>query len=200
MLPSVQSANALKDARKIFTRICDVTVYGNETAQQLNEAAGLLTDEGFHDHAVECLTKGLFLEPDNGYLWFNLALVYRKQNRKIESMYALNEALNFVTDDPDIWDTIAVALSEIGEFDGAMLAFKHAFEHGKTSSRIWNNFGTLLFNQKKFSEARNAFETALVLDQKNYDAFLNLYDTYEELGQKDKVKTCNEILSNIDSI
>ena len=37
-----------------------MTVFGNETAQQFNEAAGLLTDEGFHEQAVECLTKGLF--------------------------------------------------------------------------------------------------------------------------------------------
>ena len=141
-----------------------MTVFGNETAQQFNEAAGLLTDEGFHEQAVECLTKGLFLEPDNGYLWFNLALVYRKQNRKVESIHALTEALNFISDDPDIWD----------------------------------NFGTLLFNRKNFSEARDDFETALILDQKNYDAFLNLYDTYDELGQKDKLKACDDILSKID--
>ena len=197
-LPNVQSVNALKDARKILTRICEVTVFGNETAQQFNEAAGLLTDEGFHEQAVECLTKGLFLEPDNGYLWFNLALVYRKQNRKVESIHALTEALNFISDDPDIWDTIAVSLSELGEFDSAMIAFKHAFRHEQTSSRIWNNFGTLLFNRKNFSEARDAFETALILDQKNYDAFLNLYDTYDELGQKDKLKACDDILSKID--
>lgn len=174
-----------------------MTVFGNETAQQLNEAAGVLTEEGLHEQAVECLTKGLFLEPNNGNLWFNLALVYRKQNRKIDSIHALNEALNLIADDPDIWDTIAVALSELGEFESASVAFKNAFRHQQSSSRIWNNYGTLLFNQGKYLKARDAFETALILDQTNRDAFLNLYDTYVELGQNDKIKACDKMLAEL---
>ncbi|MEL3907837.1 MAG: tetratricopeptide repeat protein [Treponemataceae bacterium] len=176
-----------------------MTVFGNETAQQLNEAAGVLTAEGLHEQAVECLAKGLFLEPNNGNLWFNLALVYRRQNRKFDSIYALSEALNLITDDPDIWDTIAVALSELGEFESASLAFKNAFRHKQSSSRIWNNYGTLLFNQGEYTRARDAFETALILDQSNYEAFLNLYDTYIELDQNDKVNVCTDILAKLET-
>ncbi|MBQ7611862.1 MAG: tetratricopeptide repeat protein [Spirochaetaceae bacterium] len=176
------------------------TIFDNETAQALNEAAGLLTDEGLNDEAVACLTRGIFLEPDNGYLWFNLALVYRKQNKRSESIQALQEALNLIHDDADIWDTIGVSLFELGEFEGSSIAFSNAFKHDNKSSRIWNNYGTLLFNQKKYIEARNAFETALVLDAKNVDAFLNLYDTYVELGEKDKLKECNSILDSMNYV
>lgn len=174
------------------------TTFETETAQQLNEIAGFLTDEGLDDEAVQCLTRGLFLEPDNGYLWFNLALIYRKQNRPIQSIQALQEALNLIRDDADIWDTIAVSLFELGEFEGAQLAFKNAFKHDPQCARIWNNYGTLLFNECNFAQARNAFETSLLLDPQNYDAFFNLYDTYTELGQKDQLKKCDDILDNLE--
>lgn len=176
-----------------------MTFLDNEDAQQLNEVAGWLTYEGLYEEAVECLHKGLFLEPDNGYLWFNLALIYREQNRKFDSIQALEVALNLVSDDPDIWDTIGVALFELGEFEGAEVAFKNAFRHEKKSSRIWNNYGTLLFNQKKYKKAKDAFEIALILDQTNMDAFLNLYDTYCELNEKGKMKVCTEILKKLNS-
>ena len=175
-----------------------MTVFEYETAEQLNEVASFLTDEGLHEEAVECLTKGLFLEPNNGYLWFNLALVYRRQNRRVDSIHALQMAMNLVSDDADIWDTIGVSLFELGEFEGSLIAFKNAFRHEKKSSRIWNNYGTLLFNQEKYFEAKNAFLTALVLNQENYDAFLNLYDTYAELGDKKKVETCEDIVAAMD--
>lgn len=174
-----------------------MTVFEYETAEQLNELASFLTDIGLHLEAVECLTKGLFLDPDNGYLWFNLALVYRKQNRRTDSIHALQMAMSLVSDDADIWDTIGVSLFELGEFEGSAIAFKNAFKHEKKSSRIWNNYGTLLFNQEKYEDAKNAFLTAMILDPKNEEAFLNLYDTYEQLGDKTKIALCKQIFSNL---
>lgn len=195
---SAQNANALKDALRIFIKDCIVTVFEYGTAEEWSEAASFLFEEGLHAEAVKCLTRGLYLEPDNGYLWFNLALVYRKQNRMIDSIHALKMAAHFISDDANLWDTVGVSLFELGDFETSFRAFENAFQHDQTSSRIWNNYGALLFNQKKYREAKDAFETALLLDQENCDAFLNLADTYEELNQNEKRAICQEIIDKLE--
>ena len=53
---------------------------------------------------------------------------------------------------------------------------------GGETSRLWNNFGVLRFITERYREAGEFFERAVELDPVNADAWYNLADTLEELG------------------
>lgn len=168
-----------------------------ETAEYLNDSAVLFASEGSHWEAIACLKKGLLLEPENGILWFNLALSYRAIGRRSESRTALMNAVEANPADPDIIDTLAVVLHELGEDSAAEDAYLKALDLAPGNGRIWNNFGVLQFSQTKYTDAASSFEKALSLIPDFEDALYNLRDTYDELGKTEQRDTCTRLMAEM---
>ena len=79
------------------------------------------------------------------------------------------------------------------------MAYIKALDLEIENGRIWNNYGTLLFNEEKYEQARRAFESALTLAPNSEDALFNLRDTYTILGKKQLAKRCSKMLDRLSS-
>ncbi len=165
-----------------------------ETPSNLNDSAVKLASEGAHNEAIACLRKGLLIDPENGVLWFNLALSYRALGNREAAREALIRAAEDIPNDTDVFDTLGVVLHELGDDAGAERCYDRALDIDPGNGRVWNNFGVLLFGSERFTEARSAFEKSLTLIPDFDDALYNLRDTYEELGRFDEMRTCAAIL------
>ena len=81
--------------------------------------------------------------------------------------------------------------------EASRLAYTKALELETENGRIWNNYGTLLFNEEKYEQARRAFESALTLAPDSEDTLFNLRDTYTILGNKKLAKKCTKIIDRL---
>lgn len=103
----------------------------------------------------------------------------------------LNEAINtfqLAVDTepgrPEFHFNLAVALEHAGHFDLAEVEYKTAisFETDGYTSARWN-FGILLSEQKRYSEAIQIWRQLVKLDPENADLFVRIGDAYMDLEQ-----------------
>jgi Tfp pilus assembly protein PilF len=165
-----------------------------ETPAYLNDSAVTLAAEGLHREAIACLRKGLLIEPENGILWFNLALSYRALGKREEVRDSLLKAAHDKPLDVDVLDTLGVVLHELGEDSASEECYRNALDIDPGNGRVWNNYGVLMFSQERFTEACDSFEKSVTLIPDFDDALYNLRDTYEELGRIGEMRTCAAII------
>ena len=153
-----------------------------ERVDVLNERAIQLARAGSVKEALACLTRAITIEKNNYLLWFNLGITYRDAGNLAEARKALEKAYEICEEDEDVVETLSRICFDMGNFEDALVYCREGLDFNVQNPHLWNTTGVVYFNQKKYEDAAEAFETAVMLNPYYYDALFNLRDTYEELG------------------
>ena len=153
-----------------------------ERVDVLNERAIQLARAGSVKEALACLTRAITIEKNNYLLWFNLGITYRDAGNLAEARKALEKAYDICEEDEDVVETLALVCFDMGSSEDALVYCREGLDFNVQNPHLWNTTGVVYFNQKKYEDAAEAFETAVMLNPYYYDALFNLRDTYEELG------------------
>ena len=155
--------------------------------------------KGRHRKAVDSFRAALDLVPGNPVICFNLALEYLAMNDPEEALICLDTALEAEPKNPDYWCEKGIALYGAGDYPAAEKAYDQALSCGGDSARLWNSLGVLRFISSRYSEAAEFFRRAVELDSSCEDAWFNLADTLDELGDRKGAKAARLKYENLSS-
>jgi tetratricopeptide (TPR) repeat protein len=114
--------------------------------------------------------------PDEIFDRFETGRAERRRGNPTSAARELTEVVKAAPGFYLAWYNLALALDDEGKDDLAMDAYRHALVLPEASSDpfLHNSFGYLLYRQKKFADAKAAFEAALRLDPSHALARRNL--------------------------
>ena len=168
-----------------------------ETSENLNIQAIELTSQGFYKEAIACFKRAIVIDKNNYLLWYNLGITYRDSGHPKDAKNALLQAYKLNDIDEELLETLSLVCFSLKENDDAFMYAMEAIDLNPTNARCWNNVGVFYFSEEKYEEAAQAFELAVSIYPRYYDALYNLRDTYLELGNKQGAKECTECMKNI---
>lgn len=168
-----------------------------ENVEELNNNAILLAQKGNFDEAVAFFKRAITLDKDNYLLWFNLALTYRDAGYIEQAISSMEKAYSMNPGDLEILETLANLNLSVKRDQTAINYLFRGLRINENNDRLWNSLGVLLFQNSEFTGACECFEHAVTINPFYYDAFYNLADCYEELGNKEAAKVCRQQLKSL---
>lgn len=125
------------------------------------------------DKAIELLQKAKKIDPDNGLVHLALADIYREQN-KPEASYDELE-LAFAKPDVDIDQKLRIVMGYVPKFPepnaqaSALQLSKVMVTAHPSDVKAYAIYGDMLLQNRKLTEAKEAYKKAIALDPKAYN-------------------------------
>lgn len=157
-------------------------VYPQDKAEDLIILGISYARMGKHLKALDAFQSALELDPGSAMISYNMALEYLSLNKPELALNYLNTAVKTESENPDYWCEHGIALYLVQDFPSAEESYDKAMSCGGESSRLWNSLGVLRFVTERYDEAKVFFNRAVQLDPLDQDAWYNLADTLELLG------------------
>ncbi len=181
--------------------------------------AGLqLAGEGKYAEAIAEFNKAIDRDPEQAYVYANMADAYAKLEKYDESLAAYQNAAKLEPKDAVIQMNMGVVLSMMGKIDESQEVFKKAAEMDPGSAaKNYYNLGATLVNSGRSSEATEAFKQAIAADANFEEAYFQLgmclsgsSDTipdaikalqkYIQIGKKpDQVEVAKQIIAALET-
>ncbi|HOF11490.1 MAG TPA: tetratricopeptide repeat protein [Treponemataceae bacterium] len=168
-----------------------------ENPEHLNIQAIELAAQGDFPEALACLRRAIALEKENYLLWFNMGITYRDSGDLESAKRAFKQANTINPEDEEVLETLALTYFSLGAIDKAFAICEDCLELNPYNAQIWNTIGVMNFTHENYEEAAASFEKAVSIDPHYFDALYNLRDTYEELGNEEAAKECDDKLKMI---
>ena len=126
--------------------------------------------------------------------YFKIAVLFQQAENHREAERLLNKCISINSTNPLYYCSLGDSLVGLGQIPNALKAYDMAARHDNLrAGAYYNRLGNALMKAKLFSEAVEAFKTAIALDSAEL-YYLNLAAAYKELGFIDLAdKTLNEI-------
>ncbi len=153
-----------------------------ESVEELVALGVSYSEQGKRMKAKDCFRKALEILPEDPVICYNLALELIVDENWMEALTLLNQSVSGEPDNPDFWCERGIVLYRLNRYDEAEESYDLALTFGDEDSRIWNSLGVLRFVTEQYEDAELFFRRALELDRSNVDAWFNLADTLDELG------------------
>ncbi len=155
-----------------------------DSVEELVARGVYYSEQGKRMKAKDCFRKALELLPEDPVISYNLALELMIDENWREALRLLNQSVSGEPDNPDFWCERGVVLYRLDRHEEAEESFDLALTYGDEDARIWNSLGVLRFVNERYEDAELFFRRALELDRSSTDAWFNLADTLEELGNR----------------
>lgn len=168
------------------------------SAEDLNQQGMELSQRGKLDKAIMAFNAALELEPANGVYLYNLALVFQKKQDWSTAGALLTRCLELEPQWVDCMIDLGLNHYHEEKYTLAEELYRKALEEDSMNYRGWNNLGVLYFVTGQLEEAAQAFETAVKLSPNYQDAWYNLKDSWQELGEKDKAREAEKRWRELD--
>ena len=122
------------------------------------------------DHALSAYLSAIEINPQNASLLTNAGYILLKRGDLSHARMYLERAVALDASLVEAHNNLGIVLARSGERDHALREFMAVND----PAAAFNNLGTVYTEQKKWSEARDAFRRALVLDPTHSKAKTNL--------------------------
>lgn len=137
--------------------------------------------------AIELFAKIIEIAPANANAFDSLGLALNHIGKTVESFSAFRRSLEISPEDPVTLCNYANTLHHAGNEAEALAIVQQAIKlPAGNFSAAYNIRGTILFNLKKYGEAKNDFELAAKLDPESADPLNNLGVVFSREGNKKK--------------
>ncbi len=170
----------INDARNSYIKALENNPYDKDLLLKV----ATLTQVYFEDDvntAIDCYTKILELD-DSPKIYYELGHLYLKKEDFINSINAFNLALERDCENPFYHNALAYALIRAEQYEEACEHYKFAIDKNPNpewTSIVCQALASLYYSV--FDDVDSALEllkTAVILDEKNDDAFLEIGDIY----------------------
>ena len=129
---------------------------------------------------------------------YNKAMVLIKMGDVDRGTEVLKTASDLVPDDARFLTDCGLLCYNNQCFCEAGFYYSMAERTGQLSGALLNNIGVLNFTNGEYEKACEYFERAVVADSGSLDAWYNLADTYEVLGEKEKCEFARQRYFNLE--
>lgn len=189
---STYARNTLwKDPQKLWE---DVIEKAPNNVRAYNELGAIFRDEGRYAQAMEQFEKALKINKNYAVTYYNIGYIQYKLGTYENALTYFQEALRFqltVQLHMDIYNSIGITYSEMGNDTDAVHAFKKAIEILPGSIIPYNNLGRQYSKMGKFDQAIEIFEKGLRIREEPH-LRSNLSVAFDKKKERDKT------LKNID--
>ncbi|MDA3955166.1 tetratricopeptide repeat protein [Oceanispirochaeta sp.] len=168
-----------------------------DSVEELVALGVVYSEQGKRLKAKDCFRRALDILPEDPLISYNLALELMGEENWFESLTLLNQAVSGEPDNPDYWCERGIVLFRLERYDEAEESYDLALTFGEEDSRLWNSLGVLRFVSEEYQDAEIFFRRAIELDRKNGDAWFNLADTLDELGNEKGGEEARRVFENL---
>lgn len=154
--------------------------------------------QGKHELSEAILGNAKALSPEDPEILGRLAVARMAMGEKLKARLALEEATRLPGGaTAEIYNNLGLVYHEAGDFPGAEQQFLKALARWPSMMAAQINLGNALKGQKKFREADEAFQKALVAEPKNPKLLYNLAILYLD-GQRDDLDPIKRLEQSLD--
>lgn len=131
--------------------------------------------------AINEAENGINSDPGNPTPWIHLATLLWESGQKDKAVESYRNAVNLEPGNLAMQNNLANMLVESGQIDAGVQLYQRILSVKPDLVEVWVNMGAVLANNKKYEEARFAWEMALEQDPGNASvkAFLKQLDQLE---------------------
>lgn len=178
----------ISDARLSYIKALE----NNPNDKDLLIKVANLTQLYFEDDlktAIDCYSKLLELEEDNAKFYYELGHLYLKKEDFINSVNAFSIAIEKDNDNPFYHNALAYALVRAEQYEDACHHYRIAIDKNPNpewTSIVCQAVASLYFRVfDDVDTAMSFLKTAIVLDENNDEAFVELGDIYSDCDDLD---------------
>jgi tetratricopeptide (TPR) repeat protein len=150
-----------------------------------NDLARSLYRRGMIGLSIQEFRAALQLDPDNFTANFNLGLIHRERKEYAESIRYLQVAHRLTPSDVQTSLALAGAYFNAGKTQDGLALSREILSAHAGDPQLDLSLGTLLLEQKQYSDAAACLEHARVADPRNFDLLHNLGQAYTHLAKYD---------------
>lgn len=136
---------------------------------------------GDYKQAVYYLNRALSIEPENGELLNNLAMIYQAKKEFGVALSYAELAYQYMPYSSEIVNNLGVISEQNGNYDAAATHFKRAIELDSDNVDPLYNLGNIYLTLQKYEEAAGYYHQALRLNEFYFKAHNNLGVVYQQL-------------------
>lgn len=134
------------------------------------------------EDSIDDYNKAINLKPDHDYAIKSKAFSLRSIGRIEEAIELCKQAIT-INPVGEYFDDLAELYDLIGETNLAFDNYKKAVKASPDEFRLWYNFGVHLMENRRYKEAIDKYEKALILWPQYEDAIVNrnwIYENFKE--------------------
>jgi eukaryotic-like serine/threonine-protein kinase len=155
-------------------------------ADALLGLADVYAEVGRNQEAEDNYKRAIAMRPGNWLGPYRLGSFYFGESRFADAVDQFRRVLQLVPDSGLAHAGLGVSALSLGNDAEAEFELKRAINIAPDYA-AYTNLGLLYYTHRRFSDAAKMMERALSLNDRDFRQWDNLADTYEWLGQKDKV-------------
>ncbi len=188
------SKGDVEDAGKTYSEALSLMPGSTEARMKMTEASATAVTQKYENtfhrlspnekeeiqKLVADCTLLVQVRPKDGHAFRLLGLALQLANRLEESVGAFKTAISYSPQDYKIYNQLGNTYRRKGKKEDLDEARKFlsdsirlASESGTPYARAYNNRGLVLFDQKKYDEAKADFESAIAIDESYFEPYLN---------------------------
>jgi tetratricopeptide (TPR) repeat protein len=199
--PSLQKVTTPEQPNTSMTPVspAPVTVQQSTDTQSnaiaWNEKGNSFFEQGTYEDAINAYNKAIQSNPELGWPYSNLALIYLRRNQYPEAILLYQRGIELLDADKDkaiCWNGLGNVYRCMNDYANAVAAYKKASEldpetagmrdgtgvsHNENtpkSARAWNEMGEAFFKSGSYKESVTAFKKAIEMDDHFGWAYSNL--------------------------
>jgi tetratricopeptide (TPR) repeat protein len=156
----------------------DLAVLEDGTAAQATTLGNMELGEGRYEAAISTYQRALKIDPTYFWARYNLALAYQQAGQYDQAQTWYEEALQVQGDHPDVLCNLGYLAYRAGRFGDAATRFQEAARLAAGSpidaAQHWVNVGTAREKLGQWAAAGRAYQEAVTLNPKSFNAHFNL--------------------------
>jgi len=139
---------------------------------------------GDYDSALGDAQAAIRLVPNNPYFYLALGQIYHEKGAFTEAIAAYQRSIELKTQDKDVNYHLAKSYNKIGDLEQQERAAREALKNGtRFAGESWNLIGLSLQSRKRYEEAIDAYERALIANPEMYEVYNFLAEAYRNLSR-----------------
>lgn len=198
---NIRLATALARNRKIADALIVVrnaTILSPESSEAFALLGKIYTVTGDSLRAIDAYSRALDLKPSDRDLYVFLGSLQASHKMLKESEKTFNRMIDQFPDEKDGYFYLGKVYIEDEQYDKAIEIFRSlADKRGESAAQAYQELGGIYSLQKKFPEAEDCFRQALMLDNYNLTARLNLGQT---LANQKKYSEAYEVFEDLSKL
>jgi len=146
------------------------------------------------DEIIFCFNKLAALEPLNPNLYYEIGHLYLRKEDKFSAVNAFKRAIELDGNNAFYHNSLAYALVQLQDYEGAISEYQRAIRinpDNEWTSIVSQALGAIYHQVKDNMEAAIvAYQTAIVLDSNNIDAYMALGEVYQDRNDLNNAVDC----------
>ncbi len=149
-------------------------------------------------HAEVFLRNLCEIDPASSVAWYNLAIALGREDRFVEAVQAYDRCITITPEFSDAYRQKAFCQETMDDLPGAAATYRRYLELSPEDADAWKSLGIVESDQRRFTEAYDAFRHAVQHTAEPEDIYFNWAITAVRNSDVEQQRVCIDKLQDID--